>query len=120
MTVRSRWAVAVLAVLLAALATAAPAGAQTATPTASQGSSTAASPTQETIAGGLVRPGRTDIAPPGRTRSAQQVLAIADRLAKVQEARREHPGSTREAFLKEPGRWQVSYIVDKDGERTEI
>jgi hypothetical protein len=118
MTVRSRWAVAMLAVLLAALATAAPAGAQTAT--ASPGSSTAASPTQETIAGGLVRPGRTDVAPPGRTRSAQQVLAITDRLAKVQEARREHPGSTREAFLKEPGRWQVSYIVDKDGERNEI
>ena len=118
MTVRSRWAVALLAVLLAALATAAPAGAQTAT--AGPGSSTAASPTQETIAGGLVRPARSDVAPPGRTRSAQQVLAIADRLPKVQEARREHPGSTREAFLKEPGRWQVSYIVDKDGDRKEI
>ena len=118
MTVRCRWAVAVLAVLLAALATAAPAGAQTAT--AGAGSSTAASPTQETIAGGLVRPGRTDVAPPGRTRSAQQVLAIADGLTKVQKAQREHPGSTREAFLKEPGRWQVSYIVDKDGDRTEI
>ncbi len=121
MTVRCRWAVAllaVLAVLLAALATGAPAGAQTAT--AGAGSSTAASPTQETIAGGLVRPGRTDVAPPGRTRSAQQVLAIADGLTKVQEAEREHPGSTREAFLKEPGRWQVSYIVDKNGDRTEI
>ena len=49
-----------------------------------------------------MRPGRTDVAPPGRTRSAQQVLAIADGLAKVQKAEREHPGSTREAFLKEP------------------
>src|SRR3954452_3204893 len=118
MSVRCRWAVALLAGLLAALATGAPAGAQTAS--AGAGSSTAASPIQETIAGGLVRPGRTDVPPPGRTRSAQQVLAIADGLTKVQEAEREHPGSTREAFLKEAGRWQVSYIVDKDGDRTEI
>ena len=118
MTVRFRWAVAALAVLLAALATAVPAGAQTAT--AAPGSSTAASPTQQTLAGGLVRPGRTDVAPAGRTRSATQVLAITDRVPKVRKAVREHPGSTREAFLKDPGRWQVSYIVDKDGDRTEI
>ena len=90
MTVRSRWAVALLAVLLAALATGAPAGAQTAT--AGAGSSTAASPTQETIAGRPRAPRRADVAPPGRSRSAQQVLAIADRLAKVQEAQARAPG----------------------------
>ncbi len=118
MTVRFRWAVAALAVLLAALATAAPAGAQTAT--AAPGSSTAAAPTQQTLPGGLVRPGRTDVAPPGRTRTAAQVIAIADALPKVQKAKREHPGSTHEAYLKGPGRWQVSYVVDSGGDRTEI
>ena len=118
MTVRSRWAVAALAVVLAALAFAAPTRAQTAT--AAPGSSTAVAPTQQTLPGGLVRPGRTDVAPVGRRLSAQQVLAIADRVPKVQEAVRRHPGSTKEAFLKGPGRWQVSYIVDRNGERTEI
>ena len=104
--------------MLAALAFAAPTRAQTAT--AAPGSSTAVAPTQQTLPGGLVRPGRTDVAPVGRRLSAQQVLAIADRVPKVQEAVRKHPGSTKEAFLKGPGRWQVSYIVDRDGERTEI
>jgi hypothetical protein len=117
MTVRSRWAVAALAVALS-LAFAAPARAQTAT--AAPGSSTAVAPTQQTLPGGLVRPGRTDVAPTGRRLSAQQVVAIADRVPKVRKAVREHPGSTKEAFLKGPGRWQVSYIVDRGGDRTEI
>jgi hypothetical protein len=117
MTVRSRWAVAALAGALS-LAFAAPARAQTAT--AAPGSSTAVAPTQQTLPGGLVRPGRTDVAPTGRRLSAQQVVAIADRVPKVRKAVREHPGSTKEAFLKGPGRWQVSYIVDRGGDRTEI
>src|SRR5215210_6232736 len=119
MTDRSRrWVAPALAVLLVVLAWASPAGAQTAT--AVQGSSTAASPTQETLPGGLVRPGRQDVAPAGRTRTPAEVLAIAERVPKVREARREHLGSTGEAFLKGPGRWQVSYVVDRGGVRTEI
>jgi hypothetical protein len=120
MSARFRRSVApALAVLLVALTCAAPAGAQ-GTATALQGSSTAASPTQQTLPGGLIRPGRIDVAPPGRVRTAQEVLAIAQRVPKVREAQREHPGSTREAFLKDPGRWQVSYIVERRGVRTEI
>jgi hypothetical protein len=60
------------------------------------------------------------VPPPGRIRTPREVVAISDRIPKVREAVREHPGSTKEAFLKEPGRWQVSYIVDRDGVRTEI
>jgi hypothetical protein len=119
MTVRSRRPIAAaVAALLIALALAAPAGAQTAT--TSRGSSDASSPTQETLPGGLVRPSRQDVAPPGRRLTPQQVVAIADRVPKVQKAKREHPGSTKEAFLKGPGRWQVSYVVDRGGKRTEI
>jgi hypothetical protein len=121
MTVRlRRWVAFVPAVLLVALACAATARAQAGS--VAPGSSTAASPTQQTLPGGLVRPGRQDVAPPGRTRTAQQVLQIAAGLPKVRKAVRERmPGRlTREAFLKEPGRWQVSYVVEHDGTRTEI
>src|SRR5262249_45467706 len=108
------------AVLVAALAWAAPARAQTAT--VGPGSSTAVAPTQETLPGGLVRPGGTaTVAPPGRRLSQAQVIAIADRVPKVREAVREHPTATKEAFLKGPGRWQVSYVVDRGGgDRTEV
>ena len=116
MTLRSRRPIAAaVAALLVALALATPAGAQTAT-----GSSEASSPTQETLPGGLVRPSRQDVAPPGRRLSPRQVVAIADRVPKVREAERKHPGFTKEAFLKGPGRWQVSYVVDRGGKRTEI
>jgi hypothetical protein len=118
MTVRSRRWVAPVLAALAALACAVPAGAQTAA--GAPGSSTAASPTLQTLPGGLVRPGRQDVAPPGRTRTPAQVLQIAGQVPKVRKALREHPSATREAFLKDPGRWQVSYIVERDGTRTEV
>jgi hypothetical protein len=117
MTLRVAPAVAVL--LVALLWLAAPAAAQTATP-AQSATGDASSPTQETLPGGLVRPSRQDVPPPGRIRTPREVIAISDRIPKVREAVREHRGSTKEAFLKEPGRWQVSYIVDRDGVRTEI
>jgi hypothetical protein len=60
------------------------------------------------------------VPPEGRSRSARDVLRTADRVEKVREARREHPGSTREAFLKGPGRWQVSYYDDTEERRREI
>jgi hypothetical protein len=119
MTVRSRrWVAPVLAVGLVVLACAAPAGAQTAT--VAPGSSTAASPTLQTLPGGLVRPGSQDVAPPGRVHTATQILDIARRVPKVRTALREHPDATGEAFLKGPGRWQASYIVDRGGMRTEV
>jgi len=39
------------------------------------------------------------------------VQAIADRLPDVRATRRSHPGSTRSAFVKGPGGWQVSYYA---------
>ena len=59
----------------------------------------------------LVRPPRDDVPPPGRGLTAQRVGAIADRVAKVREERREHRGSTRDVFLKGTDRWQVSYFA---------
>jgi hypothetical protein len=111
---------AIVAVLALTLALATQARAQTATPVLPPSTATAPTATQQTLAGGLVRPAQPNVTPPGRTRTAEQVMAIADRLSKVRDARREHPGSTREAFLKEPGRWQVSYYDDRGEQRIEI
>jgi hypothetical protein len=49
------------------------------------------------------------VRPPGHRLTAQQVLAIADRLPAVRRARAPSPGSYGVAFLKGPGDWQVSY-----------
>ena len=55
-----------------------------------------------------VRP--SDIPPHGRHLSSNRVLAIADRLPKLRAVRASHPGSYGGAYLKGPGRWQVSYF----------
>ncbi|HEY1457878.1 MAG TPA: glycosyltransferase family 87 protein, partial [Solirubrobacteraceae bacterium] len=52
----------------------------------------------------------SDLPPAGRRLSANQVLAIADRLSKMRAVRREYPGSYGGAYLKGPLRWQVSYF----------
>jgi Glycosyltransferase family 87 len=59
----------------------------------------------------LVRPRRDDVPPRGRALTAQRVAAVADRLAQVRRERREHPGATREVFLKGIDLWQVSYFA---------
>ncbi|MDP2711129.1 MAG: hypothetical protein Q8O56_07910 [Solirubrobacteraceae bacterium] len=59
----------------------------------------------------LVRPPSDDLAPDGRRRTAVEIGALADRVTKVRDARREHPRSTREVFLKGADRWQVSYFA---------
>ncbi|HEX3451806.1 MAG TPA: hypothetical protein VHS26_00775 [Solirubrobacteraceae bacterium] len=56
--------------------------------------------------------------PAGRHLSANQVLAIAERLPKVRGVRRHHPGSYGGAYLKGPFHWQVSYF-SKNG-KTEL
>ena len=53
----------------------------------------------------------SDIPPPGRRLSANRVLEIANRLAKMKRVRAEHPGSYGGAYLKGPARWQVSYFT---------
>jgi glycosyl transferase family 87 len=55
----------------------------------------------------------SDIPPVGRRLSSNRVLAIADRLPKLRAARASHPGSYGGAYLKGPGRWQVSYFSRK-------
>ncbi len=54
--------------------------------------------------------------PVGRRLSANQVVAIAERLPKVEVARRKYPGSYGGAYLKPAFRWQVSYF-SKDGKK---
>jgi hypothetical protein len=52
----------------------------------------------------------SDTPPAGRRLSANQVLAIAERLPKVRSARAEYKGSYGGAYLKPGFRWQVSYF----------
>jgi hypothetical protein len=52
----------------------------------------------------------SDIPYPGRHLSANQVLRIAEALGKVRGERAKYPGSYGGAYLKGPGRWQVSYF----------
>jgi hypothetical protein len=52
----------------------------------------------------------SDIPPPGRRLSSDQVLEIANHLPKMRRVRAEHRGSYGGAYLKGPGRWQVSYF----------
>jgi hypothetical protein len=58
----------------------------------------------------------SDTPPVGRRLSANQVLTIAGRLAKMKQVRAEYPGSYGGAYLKMPLRWQVSYF-SKDGKK---
>ncbi|MHB8531613.1 MAG: hypothetical protein ACYDC2_02720 [Solirubrobacteraceae bacterium] len=52
----------------------------------------------------------SDTAPAGRRLTPNQVLAIAQRLAKVERARAEYRGSYGGAYLKPGFHWQVSYF----------
>ena len=56
-------------------------------------------------------PPRQDRPPAGHRRSADEVGAIADRLALVRGERRRYPGATREVLLKGTTRWQVSLFA---------
>lgn len=57
----------------------------------------------------LVRPDPLDVAPAGHRLTGEQAERIANRSPKVAEARRRHPGSFANVFLKGDSRWQVSY-----------
>jgi hypothetical protein len=58
----------------------------------------------------------SNIPPAGRRLSPNQVLAIAERLPKMQRVRREYPGSYGGAYLKRGFRWQVSFF-SKNGKK---
>jgi len=101
-------------VLLAALAlsagaptagAAAPAGSTRSAPGLRAGLPSAAAP------GAPVPPVRSDVPPPGRRMTPDQVGRIADALALVRKERRGYPGSTRESYVKGADNWQVSYFA---------
>jgi hypothetical protein len=52
----------------------------------------------------------SEVAPVGRHLSADRVLEIAGRLPKMRRERAKNRGSYGGAYLKGPGRWQVSYF----------
>jgi hypothetical protein len=56
------------------------------------------------------------VPPAGRRLSPDDVLEIAGRLPKMRRVRADHPGSYDGAYLKGPGRWQVSYFSRKGKE----
>jgi hypothetical protein len=58
----------------------------------------------------------SDTPPAGRRLSANQVLAIAERLPKMKAVRAKYPGSYGGAYLKMPFHWQVSYF-SKNGKK---
>jgi hypothetical protein len=62
----------------------------------------------------------TDIPYPGRRLSANQVLHIAEALPRVRDERAHYPGSYGGAYLKGPGRWQVSYFSRQGKEIVQV
>lgn len=58
-----------------------------------------------------VRPPRLDKPPAGYRLTGEQATAIADRAPHALRARRAHPGSYSNVFLKSGQRWQVSYYA---------
>jgi hypothetical protein len=62
----------------------------------------------------LERPAREDVAPPGYTLTARQATALAGRDAKVRDERAEQPALRPTAYMRAPGRWQVSWFADGD------
>jgi hypothetical protein len=89
----------------------APAGTKVAaTSTSTTAASSSSSSTTQTDPNAPVPVPPSDVPPPGRRMSANQVLAIAQRLESVKKARAEYPGSYGGAYLKAPLHWQVSYF----------
>jgi hypothetical protein len=57
---------------------------------------------------------------PGRRLSPDRVLEIADAVPKLRRERARYPGSYGGAYLKGPGRWQVSYFSRKGKEIVQV
>ena len=62
----------------------------------------------------LERPEREDVAPPGFTLTAREATTIAGRDDKVHEVQRAHPSLRPTAYIRSPGRWQVSWFAEGD------
>jgi hypothetical protein len=62
----------------------------------------------------------SDVPYPGRHLAANRVLHIAEKLPKVRHERASYPGSYGGAYLKGPGRWQVSWFSRKGKEIVQV
>jgi hypothetical protein len=113
--------VAAAVALAAALAAAEPAAAQT-PGSASRPPAVRAPLATQADPNALVHPASLDERPPGRTRTAREVLIIAGRTQAVRRTLRRHRRAYGEAYLKGPSRWQVSYFDPprRAGQRKEI
>jgi hypothetical protein len=58
----------------------------------------------------------SEVPPEGRRLSSDEVLEIANRLPRMRRVRAAHRGSYGGAYLKGPGRWQVSYFSHSGAE----
>jgi hypothetical protein len=103
-------------VLLACLAcwawTASPASAASGAPVSSRTEATTTTTNPEAP----IPVAPSNVAPAGRRLSADQVLAIAERLPKMIKVQAEYPGSYGGAYLKPAFHWQVSYF-SKNGKK---
>src|SRR5688500_1990674 len=70
--------------------------------------------------GTLSEPERYDRPPPGRERSAREVLRVAEAQPVMRSARAEHPRAYARAYLSGPGRWQVSLYEPREPRREEL
>jgi hypothetical protein len=59
----------------------------------------------------VVPPASQTVPPPGFTTSARQVLAIADRVPAVRQARRNHPRLRGEALVWDATSWEIDYVA---------
>jgi hypothetical protein len=87
-----------------------------ASPGAQNTATSASSTTTQTDPNAPIPVPPSDTPPAGRRLSANQVLAIAERLPKMKAARAKYPGSYGGAYLKMPFHWQVSYF-SKNGKK---
>ena len=62
----------------------------------------------------LQRPANDDVSPPGYTKTAHEVTAISARDEKVEAERGRDPSLRPTAYLRSPGRWQVSWFAGDD------
>jgi hypothetical protein len=97
--------------LLASVLAGKPSAGSTGPARAPAGSPTAAVPTAATATENPIPVSPSAIPPPGRHLSADRVLEIANRLPKMRRERAKYRGSYGGAYLKGPGRWQVSYFA---------
>ncbi len=76
------------------------------------GSAAVTTTTATTVAdpNALTSPPSLDVAPPGHRLTANQAIAIANGLKKVQKEQREHKGVYPNAYEKGTSEWQVSYF----------